>query len=131
MLFDPRAHEPLIDAPWDAAKATDTIAEMAAGAHAALGERWWPVHELDYEPGDPEVWHGVYMGAAGVVLALHHLAPRAGHAQLALDVLESYLADPEFDRDGGLWIGEAGITLVAYLLTSSAELADRLAALVV
>src|SRR4051794_26253992 len=99
MLFDPRKHAPLIDSRWDAAKAKDTIAEIVAGAHAALGERWWPVHELDYEIGDPEVWHGVHMGAAGVMLALERLgSPVKG------DVLASYLEAPEFDRDPGLWI---------------------------
>src|SRR5215213_8402744 len=71
MLFDPRAHEAVLDAQWNPADAEAAIREIARDTEDALSERdWWPVHPLDVEDGDPEVWHGVYMGAAGVVWAL-------------------------------------------------------------
>jgi hypothetical protein len=138
MLFDPRAHEPLADEAWDPAAAAEEIRAIARDADAGLrGDAWWPLHPLDAEPGDPEVFHGVYLGAAGVLWALDRLArdglhePGRDYARLALDALDSYLRRPEFaGSPGSLWIGEAGITLVAWLLSPAAALADRLLELV-
>lgn len=138
MLLDARAHEPLIEIEWSAEQAASAIREIARDADAALrGGDWWPLHPLDAEPGDPEVVHGVYLGAAGVVLALQRLAeaglhePCHDYPRLARDVLDSYLRRPEF---GGplpsAWMGEGGIALVAWLLAPTEELADRLATLV-
>ena len=82
--------------------------------------------------------HGVYLGAAGVLWALHHLAqaglhdPGHDYARLAADVVDSYRRRPEFGAsEPGLWLGEAGVALVAWLLSPTPELADRLAELVV
>jgi hypothetical protein len=138
MLHDPRAHEPLIEAAWKPAEVEAEIRAIAREAEDALRDgRWWPVHPLDAEDGDPEVFHGIYLGAAGVLWALHLLAeaglydPRLDHARLAEDVLESYLRGPEFDGPlPSLWIGEGGIALVAWLLSPSPALADRLAEIV-
>jgi hypothetical protein len=61
---------------------------------------------LDIEEGDPAVWHGLYMGAAGVVWALDYLArvglhePRLDYTALARHVMESYPKRPEFDDAG-------------------------------
>ena len=137
MLFDPRAHEPVLEAPWDEGAIEDAIRAIACEADGALrGRDWWAIHPLDAESGDPEVFHGIYMGAAGVVWALDRLA-RAGlhepghdYARLASDVLESYPLRPEFGEQPSLWMGFGGIALVAWLLAPSAELADRLEALV-
>ena len=49
---------------------------------------------------------------------------------LAHDVLESYLAGRSSTVPSRLWIGEGGITLVAWLLAPDAALADRLAEIV-
>jgi lanthionine synthetase-like protein len=137
MLFDARAHEPLAEASWrpvDVEASIRTIADEAAGA--LRGREWWPLHPLDAEEGDPDVFHGIYLGAAGMLWALDRLAqaglhePRHDYARLAEDVLESYLSRPEL---GGplpsLWMGEGGIALVAWLLSPAAALADRLAGL--
>ena len=139
MLFDPRAHEPLVDAEWRPADVEAEIRAIAREAEDAMHDgTWWPVHPLDADAETPAVIHGVYFGAAGMVWALHRLAqaglhePRRDHAQLARDVLDSYLRRPEF---GGpvpsLWMGEGGIALVAWLLAPARELAERLAELVV
>jgi hypothetical protein len=139
MLFDARAHEPLVDAPWWPAGIEAEIRAIARDAEDALqGSEWWPVHPLDAEDGDPDVVHGIYFGAAGVLWALHRLAqvglyePRHDHPLLAHDVLDSYLTRPEFDGPlPSLWMGEGGIALVAWLLSPTQALADRLAELVV
>lgn len=123
---------------WTTAAAEAEIRAIARDAEDALAEDWWPGHPLDYEEGDPDVWHGIYLGAAGVLWALDELAraglyePRLDHARLARDVLESYLRRPELDGPlPSLWMGESGITLLAWRLAPDKGLADRLAELVV
>jgi hypothetical protein len=138
-LFDARAHEPLPDVAWRPAEVRAEIRAIARDAEDAWRDGdWWPVHPLDAEDDDPDVFHGVYLGAAGVLWALHRLAqaalhePRLDHARLAADVLDSYLRQPEFDGPlPSLWMGEGGIALVAWLLSPTAALANRLAELVV
>jgi lantibiotic modifying enzyme len=138
MLFDPRAHERLLDAAWSPARVEAEIRAIARDADEALrGREWWPMHPLDADDEPLEVVHGVYFGAAGVLWALDRLAqaglhePRHDYARLAADVLDSYFSRPEL---GGpvpsMWMGEGGIALVAWLLDPSRELADRLAELV-
>jgi hypothetical protein len=138
MLFDPDAHEPLVDTAWDPAAVEDAIRRIARETEAALRPgRWWPVHPIDAEAGDPETFHGIYMGAAGVLWALHRLAncglhdPRANYALLAEENWRSYLRCPEFDGPvPSLWMGEGGIALVAWLLSPSVATADRLCQIV-
>ena len=138
MLFDPRAHESLVDAPWSPAEAEAAIRAIARDADEALrGGDWWPLHPLDDDGETPDVVHGIYLGAAGVLWALHHLAqaglhePGHDYARLAAEAVESYRRRPEF---GGpvpsLWLGEGGVALVAWLLSPPPALADRLAELV-
>ena len=139
MLFDARVHEPLLEAAWRPAEVEAAIRAIARDAEDALRDGdWWPIHPLDAEDGDPDVIHGVYLGAAGVVWALDHLTqaglhePRHDAARLAEDVLESYLRRPEF---GGplpsILMGEGGIALVAWLLSPAPARADRLAELLI
>lgn len=139
MLFDPRAHEPLGGAAWSPDAARAAIRAIARDAEDAFAgpEAWWPVHPLDAEPGDPPAFHGVYLGAAGVLWALRDLAaaglcePRLDLAGLAGEALAAYLAAPEFDGPlPSVWMGEAGIALAAWLAVPSPALADRLHALV-
>lgn len=139
MLFDAHAHEPLVQAAWNPGQIEAEIRAIARDADEALRARaWWPVHPLDAEPGEPEHFHGVYFGAAGMLWALDRLAqaglhdPGHDYAQLAGDVLDGYREDPEFDGPlPSLWMGEGGIALVAWLLKPTAALADRLAELAV
>ena len=138
MLFDPDAHEPLVDAAWDPSAVERAIRQIARDTEDALRvENWWPIHPSEFEPGDPDTFHGVYMGAAGVVLALQRLAgaglhePRRNLALLAQEVWESYRRRPEFNGPlPSLWMGEGGIALVAWLLSPNAPTADRLAQII-
>jgi hypothetical protein len=139
VLFDPRAHEPLTERPWDAAAARAAIGAIAAETDAALrpDSRWWPLHPLDDDGATPAALHGVYLGAAGTLWGLDRLA-RAGlhepghdYAALARTALEDYRERPEFGGpQPSLWMGEGGIALVAWLLDPDPDLADRLEALV-
>src|SRR3954462_14506497 len=113
MIFDPRAHEPVTDRAWSAAAAEAEIRAIARDADEALRPGgFWPWHPLDAEPGDPDVVHGVYLGAAGVIWALHPLSGAGRHApahdspRLAEAALESSLRRPEFDAPlPSLWMG--------------------------
>src|SRR5437763_598616 len=84
----------------------------------------------------------LYVGAAGELWALDQLRQR-GYAETTLDLAEvalgslelfrerpDYIKLPAFrppePRDSGLFVGEAGILLVAWRLTERRELADRL-----
>src|SRR5918998_1343046 len=100
MLFDPRVHEP-VDADWRAVEAESQIRAIAREADEALRRGdGGPRHPLDDAGAPPAVLHDVYLGAAGVLWALHRLAqaglhePRHDYARLAADVLDSYLARP-------------------------------------
>jgi hypothetical protein len=137
MLFDPAAHEPPAGPPWSPQAAEAAIRMIARAADEELRERdFWPLHPEDDDGMTPDAVHGVYLGAAGTLWALDHLAraglhdPGRDYARLAADVLESYRRRPEF---GGplpsLWMGEGGIALVAWLLAPTPALADRLAAI--
>jgi lantibiotic modifying enzyme len=139
VLFDPRVHEPLTDIAWAPEAVRAAVRDIARDADDALrAEDWWPWHPLDSDGDTPDAVHGIYLGAAGVVLALQRLAeaglhqPGHDYARLAMDALESYRRRPEF---GGpvpsMWMGESGIALVAWLLSPTDALADRLAELVV
>jgi lantibiotic modifying enzyme len=138
-LFEPRVHEPLTDVAWAPEAVEEAIRSIARDADGALRrEDWWPWHPLDSDGETPDAVHGVYLGAAGVLLALQRLAeaglhePGHDYARLATEALESYRRRPEF---GGptpsVWMGESGIALIAWLLSPSDGLADRLAELVV
>jgi hypothetical protein len=128
MLFDPRAHEPLVDAAWRPAEVEAAIGAIARDAEQARRDGdWWPWHPVDAQDGDPDVVHGIYLGAAGVLWALDRLGSAVPHA----DLLGSYLSRPEFDGPlPSLWMGEGGIALVAWLLWPEDAVADRLARIV-
>jgi Lanthionine synthetase C-like protein len=130
-LYDPRAHEPLTETAWDADRAGAAIAEIVAETESAFAPgSLWPPHPLDEAEDEPplEQVACLYIGAAGVMWALHELR-RAGAVDLgrdwsevALSLPERYRREPDFPEDGvmpSLWLGEAGILLVAHTLAPS------------
>jgi hypothetical protein len=123
MLYDPKVHEPLIDRPWNAAGIEAEIRAIVRDTEAARTDDWWPVHPLDALEDDPDVFHGVYLGAAGVLGALEEIdGPRP---ELADRLLESFHARPDFaEQRTSLFLGEAGIAL--YAVRHRPELVDRL-----
>src|SRR5580765_3261878 len=105
MLYSPEAHEPLLDAPWDEARARDAIQEIATEAANAAGpDGYWPIHPADEDPDWPSGRLTLYEGASGVLWALGSLGS-TGHAEIFLDlaadiegVLERYRESPDYDK---------------------------------
>jgi hypothetical protein len=131
VLFHPESHEPLVDEPWDPARAEAAIREIVAEAEIAF-EDGWPPHPNDSE--DEEGRRSVYMGDAGVIDALHELQ-RRGLVELRRDYVphleQDYVPDwPNDDHPSSLSFGETGIRLVLQRIAPSRENADRLAELI-
>ena len=114
---------------------------MAESERAFSDESLWPPHPLDEADDEPPLDRvaSVYLGAAGVVWALHALE-RAGDAEpgrdwggVAATLLERYREKPDFPDQGvvpSLWMGEAGILLVAHTLAPDPSQAEELLAAV-
>jgi hypothetical protein len=131
-LVDPDAHEPVTDASWDADRARAAVAAIAAETEASFDpENLWEPHPLDEEDDEPPLGRvaSLYLGAAGVIWALHALArgefaeTRRDWGAVALTLPERYRAEPDFPDKGvvpSLWMGEAGILLVAHTLRPAA-----------
>ena len=131
-LVDPDAHETVTDASWDAERARAAVAAIAAETEASFDpESLWEPHPLDEEDDEPPLGRvaSLYLGAAGVIWALHALEGE-GLAEtgrdwgaVALTLPERYRAEPDFPDKGvvpSLWMGEAGILLVAHTLRPAA-----------
>ena len=145
MLYRPEAFELLTEEAWDADRVRDAIREIVSDTDDALrGPRLlWRADDWDrWQSTSP--MKNLYVGAAGVLWALDELRRRS-HAESRLDLadlslrnLELFRARPDFMKgmklpvppESSLLCGEAGILLVAWRLTPSAELADDLYALV-
>ena len=136
MIYDETAHEPLTERPWDPGLVAEAVAGIVAEAEAALDDTTWPVHPLEYEPGeteddlrDPAT---LYLGSSGMVWALRELGSRLDSAPPADDALRRYRVRPDFgDAVPGLYLGEAGILLVLQLVGSEDADVERLRELVV
>jgi hypothetical protein len=117
MLWDPAAHEPLLQEAWNGDRVRAAIRVIAADAEDVF-DGGWLIHPRDRDPSDPELWSGTYLGGAGVVDALCRLAER-GLVELQRDYLE-YLEGLEPDEPGAglhgigrytLWTGDLGTAL--------------------
>ncbi len=145
-LFDAQRHEPLQALAWDEAAARAWITRYADDAQRAFTPAGlWPVHPRDAnddakEGEVPQPFTMIYLGAAGVIDALDHLA-RAGMAAATInfeplldDLAARNLALVESWGNGvhGLLMGQTGILLLHYRLATDAAtkaaIADRIAA---
>lgn len=138
MLHDPKCHESRVARAWDESIVAAAICRVVADAEDAYGpDGHWPLHELDSGDKDDDwggVSHGIYLGAAGMLLALDRLA-RADGAATAIDLPaaaarlhEGYVARCHAPDEpmAGIWSGEAGIHLVAEILAPEPARADAL-----
>jgi hypothetical protein len=137
-LVDPDAHEPLTGTRWDAGRARTAIAAIVAETERSFDpDELWPPHPLDEEDDEPPLRRVacLYLGAAGVIWSLHALE-RAGlagggrdWARTALTLPERYRREPDLPEEGvvpSLWLGEAGILLVAHTLAPAVWQEDAL-----
>jgi lanthionine synthetase-like protein len=147
-LYRPEAFDRLTDTPWDEARVRDRIREIVADADAA-----WRGPKLFWKADPWDGWQAtsplknLYVGTAGMLWGLDQLQ-RRGYAETRLDLaelaarnVEVFRARPDFiklaafkppePRESALFLGEAGILLVAYKLGNEECLGDlrrRLAA---
>ncbi|MGH3084228.1 MAG: hypothetical protein ACRDNP_09250, partial [Gaiellaceae bacterium] len=139
-LYKPEAFEPLTDTPWNKRRVTDGIQEIVDAAESAFDEQQlWPAGEWESWQ-TPLPLKSLYVGAAGVVWALHALCSR-GRADGRLDLAnaiarthEAWTSAPDLMRDtelpstaeAALLNGESGILLTAWLIEPTRDRADRL-----
>src|SRR2546423_8077438 len=136
MLFEPEAHEALVDEPWSAEKVRTAISDIVADAETAFDDGW-PMHPQDEDDDVPAGrLRTVYLGGAGVVDALRRLA-RRGFAELRRDYVpyleRSLDAQPDFpdeDSERSLWMGETGIRLTLQRIAPSHANRERLSELI-
>ncbi len=143
MLFDPTRHEPQCDTAWNAERARVAMRAIVLDTERhRTGAGHWPVHPQDVEgEGVPPRtgFKSLYLGSAGVWWALWYLQ-REGAVQLGAgldpaqamhEVEAAYRAEPDTGEVvPSYYLGEVGILLVAWSLTRSAAVADRLHAAV-
>jgi hypothetical protein len=134
-VYEPSRHLPLSPAPWDPAAARAAIAEIVADAHARFSpERFWPAHPLDEHTREGATT--IYLGAAGAIWALDHLA-RAGVAPARRDfrplipaLLErnraEYASFRAYPEHASLLMGDVGVLLLAMRLSPEKAAADTL-----
>jgi lantibiotic modifying enzyme len=139
-LYKPEAFEPLTDTAWNDARAAVGIQAIVEAAESAFDEKGlWPAGEWESWQ-TPLPLKSLYVGAAGVVWALHALRSR-GRADGLLDLAnaiactrEAWTSEPDLMRnielpttaEAGLLTGESGILMTAWLIEPTAERADRL-----
>lgn len=115
---------------------TASVGEIVAETEAELrADGVWPLHPRDAEDGDDAyMTHGLWAGAAGVLWALADLR-RSGIGSPSFDLAGTadrlhagYLAraDEQNPAVPGLWMGEAGLLLVADALAPDAARRERL-----
>jgi hypothetical protein len=139
-LFDPERHEPLAGAPWNEGVVGRGIESIVARTEGAFREdELWPAHPQDLDDGPLPHIASLYLGASGVVWALHELEQlgvaelRRGWGDVAARLPDAYRARPDFPElvDGpvpSLLNGESGILLVAHRLAPTVEQEQQLRA---
>jgi lantibiotic modifying enzyme len=132
-MFQPDRHEALVAVPWNETEARTAILEIAVSALSRFDSlTLWPSHPMD---GVPDGVAGMYMGAAGVILALDWLK-RAGAIDYAQDfgpalpgMVErdnAWLKNMPLGAYGSLLMGDLGTQLVAMRLAPDSRTADRI-----
>lgn len=137
-LHEPSAHETLHGGPWDEERVRAVVREVVAETERMCDPAGrWPLHPIDAGDKDDDwagVSHGIYLGAAGMLWALDHLT-RADAAETSIDLAAAaarlhagYLQSCHAPDEPmpSLWVGEAGVVLVAELLAPDSARRDSL-----
>src|SRR5437016_14400369 len=91
-LWRASEHEPLAGEEWSEARAEAAIAAIVADAEAAFDGVRWPFHPADEDDDGPT---SIYLGAAGVIWALHELGS-TGWQDAAVAPMDRYLYALDF-----------------------------------
>ncbi len=134
MLFEPARHEPLRDAAWDAARASEAIRSIVRDLEETVGaDGVWPAHPLDEVDGPLSGQKSLYLGASGALWAMWYLEQkgavtlRVRPSDFINRVYQSYLSEPDTGEVvPSYYVGEVGILLVLSRLARSRESDDRL-----
>ena len=140
VLFEPELHEPLTEEAWDVDRARDALRVIVADADQAFDPvGLWPAAEWDSWQSTPPL-KNVYVGAAGVFLALDQLR-RRGLADTEIDLVaatrrafDAWHQHPDFEQwtdlpsrpESALLTGRSGLLLAAWRVEPSPELAEEL-----
>jgi lanthionine synthetase-like protein len=128
VIYDAAAHEQLTETPWDEDAVRRNIEDIVADAERALRDGVWPNHTLDDDNDPlPEGLTTLYLGAAGMLWALHTLGSSLDLASLAERTVARYRARPDFEDVPSLLMGESGVLLVAKIVGAEFD-AERLRA---
>jgi len=74
VLYQPERHEPLQISGWDETRAREVIAEIVRDTETRFSpDRWWQTHPQDQSKGRNDTYYMLYLGACGVLWALHYL----------------------------------------------------------
>jgi len=129
VIYPVDAHEPLTETPWDELRVRERIASIVDDAERAVDDGFWPNHPLD-DDREPPLLDGlttIFMGAAGMLWALHALGSTLDLASFADGALRRYRERPDWGEDApSLLMGESGILLVAALVGASPDHCERL-----
>jgi hypothetical protein len=128
-IYDADAHESLTETPWDDIRVREWIASIVEDAETSMDGGFWPNHPRD-DDEDPPLLEGladIYLGAAGMVWALHILGSNLDLASLAEGALRQYRERPDWGENvPSLLAGESGILLVAGSVGASPDYRERL-----
>lgn len=132
-LFDPTRHEQLVDDPWDEDRTWRAIETIVADTLSSTVDGFWPNHPLDDTARERGVT--LYLGSAGVLLALAYLArvvPLDLRAVAWMRALpERYLDRPDTGkREPSYFLGESGVLRVALGAGTTLQVRERLMAIV-
>jgi hypothetical protein len=120
VLYDAARHEPLTETPWEEAFVRERIAAIVTDAEEAIVDSGWPNHPLDDDHEDEPLLAGlttIYLGAAGMLWALHRLGSSLDLVSLAEAALQRYRERPDWGENvPSLLMGESGILIVATLV---------------
>jgi lantibiotic modifying enzyme len=138
VLHDPAAHESLVPLAWNAPRARHLVERIAADAAAHYADGVVrPAHPRDGGPQREP--HGeLYLGAGGVLWALHHLHGLGAtleriDAAMVMAVLrrhQDWQASFGGTEFGSYFMGDVALWLLRYALEPSEAVADRIKALI-
>jgi lanthionine synthetase-like protein len=141
-LYDPARHEPLQHVAWDEGAAAGMIERIVRDTEERFAHvSHWPLHPLDVVGGKPDSEFNLYLGAGGVVWALHYL-----QAVGAVELVRSYREYVETllplnrvwlksigsaDADVASYLmGDTSLLMLSYWLRPDIDTAGRLEALI-